>query len=773
MAPIKTWAWSLPDPPSQIAIQASSTSALEKSRKRQSRAEQSSTDASRPSADLTALPVQHDQRSPERDRPDLPKITRQSNGLPLESFRYSLFRGRKKGRALSTTTPVGSTQSPPLRPPRPSLQETRSPTLLQQDRYENEEDCKCSLLPLTGVRRPSKKRPPPLNAVDAHTAVEQLAPVVVSPQTSKHARLQGIQVGYAVETRAVNLPKLSGPPSPYSPTESVENGMSSSSLRRSGNKILLPKGADSILVPEHAIQDFPATPTVRLPSHARRKSSLSSNGSSSPHQNMQMSTPAFDIPSPSGKAPCRNRAASAASAKSRMTIPLVPVPEEEPVPLAGETRSDRGIIDRSKLPLPPLPVPKSSTSQLSIRSAEKYAEDPNPRQRSASSSGKAAKDEFLASDSSLGSLSAPLATKAFLAMLEQTAPTPSRVTEAHKNLSSTRVKTKGSLPAKSWEDDIDFCYEQAAESSCDFDWKSNTSQRPSPHLLVVDTQAVRAFADPWIMTSPTSQDLGSPSLSESSSSMRRSISGRAHYRRGLLVGHHAFPTRHKHFGDVTNSNTVEPLIPKHQFSVTTEGQESSSAFRATKLDQLSKRHAPIAALNLTDLSGQIDYLSDPESCDWKRRISSSYGSCRSSLRRSRTEPAGETARWSSTSSSSVPDLLRSERKSDNSLHDQFSFCDLLDAHPNSAAAGLEDTGLHQRSHSPESDQRFQHGPQNPSDRAIWQNAGRAAQRGKLDRNSQSAPAIPAMSSRRALRSPFSREAPALQRLPHQDFEDWI
>lgn len=138
MAPIKTWAWSLPDPPPPTATYE------EKSRKRQSRSQKPSTDGSEVSVGLTALPGQQEIKSIERDRSAVTNGHR-SNSLALDGIRYTLFRGRKKGRALSTTTAVMSTESPSLHKSRPSLPEG-NPLVLQQDRFENENECKSSLV---------------------------------------------------------------------------------------------------------------------------------------------------------------------------------------------------------------------------------------------------------------------------------------------------------------------------------------------------------------------------------------------------------------------------------------------------------------------------------------------------------------------------------------------------------------------------------------------------------------------------------------------------
>nr|POE65062.1 hypothetical protein CFP56_34730 [Quercus suber] len=142
MAPIKTWAWSLPDPPPTTVMLQVSTSAQQKPRKRRSGTESSSADAPRPSTNLTALPAQPKNSSQNPDRPDSLRGTRRGNDVPTEGSRYSLFRGRKKGRAQSTTIAIVPAETSPMFPSRPSPQEVKAHSPLHQDHFESEEDCK-------------------------------------------------------------------------------------------------------------------------------------------------------------------------------------------------------------------------------------------------------------------------------------------------------------------------------------------------------------------------------------------------------------------------------------------------------------------------------------------------------------------------------------------------------------------------------------------------------------------------------------------------------
>nr|POE65063.1 hypothetical protein CFP56_34731 [Quercus suber] len=619
----------------------------------------------------------------------------------------------------------------------------------------------------------SKKRPPTLESSGDQSIEERRSPRLTSPQAPKHLQLQGIQVGYAVETRAANMPKLSHTPKPRSAAANVKDDPSSPVLRERDNETQINTKMESESDLGDEVHEFPATPPARLRRHTKESAS---GGLRSPNQDTRKDVPSFENPFPSGSIPFRNRAPSAASTKSRMTLPLVPVPEEDPVPFIHEPHSGAEISDRMKLPLPPLPSSGALAQQLCGDLTQESTQKPHSRPHSMSPGRRAAKKRLLVPSSSSDLLPPPPAKEAISATQDGSGPSrngSSKVLHSHEQ---TKFKTQSILSATSWEDDVDFSYDQEAESTCNFNWRTSNSQRPLPPLLVAVGKAVNSPADPWIMTSPTSPGLYSPSLSESSSSIRRSISGRAHRYRGTSVGHRAFRLRHKYPAEAPHPTMIEPLVPKRQISITSTDGGSAHVIKGSGAGQPSKshRHHRSDALNSPESSAHIDYLSDPESLDWQRRISSSYGSCRSSLRRSHTEPVGDSPRWSATSSSGVPDLLRSQRKSEIPLHDQFSFCDLLDAHPHSAAAGAENFVLPSRPHTPESaEQHFMRRPQTPSDRMILQNAGRAVQRGRIDRQSRSAPAVPTLSSPTTTNPSSSRKLWPLDRMPQRDFEDWI
>ena len=226
-----------------------------------------------------------------------------------------------------------------------------------------------------------------------------------------------------------------------------------------------------------------------------------------------------------------------------------------------------------------------------------------------------------------------------------------------------------------WEDDVDFCYEQAAESTCDFNWdtigapRKLSDQTDSRRLSI--TQSYHAVSPAMSNDSGKSFRFnGTDTSIETIAERRKSRAAQApsSHKRGssiASVGHRGFLAARKSSTDLTALASTNPA-PLQIAPNPARVSVLSPVFSVTAADDEPQK-SPFTpdALQLPRFDSVVtDNLSDPESCrnsgSSKHRKSSSYGSHESTAR-PLPNVAKETNRWSVASVSSLPDLLHPRR----------------------------------------------------------------------------------------------------------------
>ncbi|KAK4621452.1 hypothetical protein CLAFUW4_06646 [Fulvia fulva] len=272
------------------------------------------------------------------------------------------------------------------------------------------------------------------------------------------------------------------------------------------------------------------------------------------------------------------------------------------------------------------------------------------------------------------------------------------------------------LGDSSWEDDIDFAYEQAAEAMCNFDWKTASvisskktnesestlpSVRPSPDLngSGASSQGGGIRLSAWIdrpsafasNSSLSTRQTSDTSVHTQASTNSEAPSVNAQHKRGTSVGHKGFLA--------ARSVSTEPLRKSPDFSpqyTSSQAKTPPPKFSLTEADETvggstyspatSTTHFPIIDSTIPE------YLSDPESDrpgGARHRKSSSYGSFESSQKSTQSLQTGsDTTRWSSASTSSMPDLMHSKRKSRSSIQLRGRVSRPLESVPHSPDAEL-------------------------------------------------------------------------------------
>lgn len=323
---------------------------------------------------------------------------------------------------------------------------------------------------------------------------------------------------------------------------------------------------------------------------------------------------------------------------------------------------------------------------------------------------------------------------------------------------SSGSKRTDILEEPNWEDDIDFAFEQGAEAMCDFDWES----LPTP-LREEDEdveQAPAPVASPPLSDQSTPDSAGSggvrlsgwieqPAAFGSEPSIARSVgtpdsSSDVQHKRGSSVGHRGFlAARH------ASSDAVPQKIPKTppMLEVVNGSQVSAShppTFTLTSADEA--KNSPYGSSTYFPVldSSIPEYLSDPESTrtgSSRHRKSSSYGSYDSSGRSLKT--VSDTTRWSSASTSSIPDLLHSQmakkgRRISKPLESvpHSPDCEVPPALPREECPEPMEKTIAPGARPPPSDRATSDGaivmrrPTNPGDRTLLFQSGRVVQRGR-------------------------------------------
>ena len=270
---------------------------------------------------------------------------------------------------------------------------------------------------------------------------------------------------------------------------------------------------------------------------------------------------------------------------------------------------------------------------------------------------------------------------------------------------SPKSDERTSTTFSDWEDDVDFCYEQEAESTCDFNWDIIGL----PHGTSAENTSTALSVSPYHAYSPAISNgsegsfrfNGTNPSSETIAERRRSRAGAApsQHKRGssiASVGHRGFLAARKSSSDLTalaDSNPAPLQIAPNPTPINV----LSPVFSVTGADDETQK-SPFVPGSLNRFDSVVSAnLSDPESYrdsgSSKHRKSSSYGSHESTTRPA-PNAAKDTNRWSVASASSIPDLLHPRSKSKVFLSKTI-ICSPLETLPQSPP--LEDEGANQES----------------------------------------------------------------------------
>ena len=390
--------------------------------------------------------------------------------------------------------------------------------------------------------------------------------------------------------------------------------------------------------------------------------------------------------------------------------------------------STENILD---FPVPPKGSPELRKEDIAYRAKQPLP--PLPRQKAASKP----------SQSCLISRSKTSTSNVSLIIPVQQPLSPRSKRSSRSSLSVRKSLTFSSSTAltdATWEDDVDFCYEQAAESTCDFNWDGSSHPKED---LAQKSQDDRSIS-PYHAYSPTTSNGSGTSLPFSGSSetiaerrrSRAAAAGQGHHKRGSSsVGHRGFLAARKSTTDLNARSTPSPA-PLQLLPGSSQTSVLSPVFSVTSPDD-EPRQASLtpAKMQFSGLEGtNTFYLSDPESCrnsgSSKHRKSSSYGSHESAARPA-TVPARETNRWSVASANSLPELMHSRPKSKLIFSKTIISAPLetLPQSPQSDATTIEESTIVPRElqTQPSRSSFVMRRPQTPSDRAVLQAAGKSVQ----------------------------------------------
>ena len=326
---------------------------------------------------------------------------------------------------------------------------------------------------------------------------------------------------------------------------------------------------------------------------------------------------------------------------------------------------------------------------------------------------------------------------------KQTSPKSKR--SSHSSRSSPKSVARSSssdwrelsaLSDTTWEDDVDFCYDQEAEATCDFNWDFSRTYQPSQ-----SGSGVWPSAESYYGTSPTVSNESSTSLKYQSSNdniaERRCSQMMNQHKRGSSVGHRGFLAARKNSSAdlISQANLIPAPISITRNS--TQVSILSPVFSVTGADDDTPK-TPLTPGTLHFTGVNTEYLSDPESyrtSDGSRhRKSSSYDSYESSAK----PPAAnvfqgrDPTRWSVASASSLPDLMHSRPKS------KLSFSKTVVSRPLESlpqSPGIQETlsEVYESTNMPRASQiePVRNAfvvplPQHPGERAVVQGAGGVA-----------------------------------------------
>ncbi|KAK4501251.1 hypothetical protein PRZ48_007058 [Zasmidium cellare] len=313
------------------------------------------------------------------------------------------------------------------------------------------------------------------------------------------------------------------------------------------------------------------------------------------------------------------------------------------------------------------------------------------------------------------------------------------------------------LNESTWEDDIDFAYEQEAEAMCDFDWE-NASCSPLPEENEPDSAVPSGHPSP-VESSGASSPSGGVRLSTTSTyqpsafTSDSSIANRARsssaatsifsstenvnqqHKRGSSVGHKGFAAARKTSTDVLSKSS--PSLTLEHVPEVVSTATPPPTFSLTEADMETTKKSPTSTSYFPAMDPFVPgYLSDPESAGTdssRHRKSSSYSSYQSSERSLLL--GSDTTRWSSASTSSIPDLLHSKRKSRSSVakHRISRPLESVPHSPSLDAEAHDEENLAVPSRASlwdKHDSLMMRRPDTPGDRQVLYSAGRTVQRGR-------------------------------------------
>lgn len=414
--------------------------------------------------------------------------------------------------------------------------------------------------------------------------------------------------------------------------------------------------------------------------------------------------------------------------------------EAEPVSPATSPRTDfHGIcdglqdlsepyhyVDRSKLPLPPLPQAQVS-EQASLSSLN-------------------ISDLSSSSCLSISSSDRPSSVKS------KRSSQSAHKSPAESNTSTASDARRPSiLSDATWEDDVDFCYELNAESTCQFDW--NTTPQSIRDPSIAESEGGEGRLTTWLAPSPIPgsespfSSLAPPTEDRAIVHTRRESPSQ--HSRGSSVGHRGFLAARRgskngpRGGSADRALKVKNTPPPIGISPSPGPLNILSPVLSVSGDHPEPIKSPFPPGTLPFHGfnganrGSAEYLSDQESTSTgytKHSKSSSYGSYESVSRPGASNAGREAARWSVASVSSVPELIPSKRKSKAFVHKGLISKPLesLPQSPGDQESFTEGSTIVPRAAQiePMRNTFIMRRPESVSDRAVLQAAGRAVQRGR-------------------------------------------
>ncbi|KAI7097740.1 hypothetical protein KC365_g16004 [Hortaea werneckii] len=285
------------------------------------------------------------------------------------------------------------------------------------------------------------------------------------------------------------------------------------------DETMLDKTKDVIVEPNRSFSA--AHLNKKLPNPPQRDSSL---GALNDYRLKYLETPQPVSHDNNTSNECQNRHNTLVmSGADELAATLHPVPEEQSLASMTPEPSE---IDRTKQPLPPLP-PHANIKRDSALSMKQFRSSRMSVPSTVSS-------ERPSSKRSSHSTQSPLRSSG-------------STTDNHVGLES-------SVSGANWQDDVDFCYEQQAESTCNFDW-----QNPDPSQVERSSVSEsNGSTRPFIRVPYSSLDMSTPWKSGRKSIeafVPRTYPPSGMYLRNVSTGHH---TRNSPAHPLRNSINVPP-----------------------------------------------------------------------------------------------------------------------------------------------------------------------------------------------------------------------